>query len=177
MRRASILVVFVLLLAVAAEAGEIARSGSWGIQTSLGVATATGPGASTIGAKFFVSHNAAIRLEAGVTVISPPGGGSTTGYAFGGGFEYHWPPVGSVTPYIGLEAGYGSASLSGGGSSPYVIGARAVAGGEYFFSSNFSGAGEIGLGFASTNPGGAGSQSTNTFGTTGASLILTWYFN
>jgi hypothetical protein len=176
MRRVSFLVLLTVSLAALGQAGDMARSGSWGIQSAIGVSSATGPGAATIGVKFFVSREVAIRVEAGVTSISPPGGSTATGYAVGAGFEYHFAPVGGVSPYLGVQGGYGGSSVSGGGNTPSVFGARAVWGGEYFFSSNFSWAGEIGFGFSSYKP--ASGSSTNTFGTTGtAAFILSWYMN
>lgn len=155
---------------------SMAKSGQWGIQTSIGAAASPVLGTGTIGAKFLVSEDFALRIEAGINSLSPPGGGgSTTGYAVGGGFEYHLAGgMGNVSPYLGLQAGFGGGSVPGGGTTPTSISVVGVFGGEYFFSSNFSWAGELGLGFNST---GASGTTTTTIATGSATFIMTWYIN
>lgn len=173
-------VVFTLMLIVLVSSvgfsQSMAKSGQWGIQTSLGVASSPVAGANTVGFKFLASEDFAIRFEAGLASISPPGGGgSTTGFEVGAGFEYHLAGgMGNVSPYLGLQAGFGGGSVPGGGTTPTSISVVGVFGGEYFFSSNFSWAGEIGLGFNST---GASGTTTTSIGTGSATLIATWYIN
>ncbi|HTK80974.1 MAG TPA: hypothetical protein VL633_01665 [Bacteroidota bacterium] len=152
----------------------MAKSGQWGIQTSLGAGSQT---SSTIGLKFMASENLAVRVEAGFTSFSPGGGGSTSsGYGFGAGFEYHMTAVGGVSPYVGLGAGYNGVSIGGAANNPSTFNVLGFWGGEYFFSSNFSWAGQIGLGFNSFSPGGGGNSQT-TIGTTSLATTLTWYMN
>ena len=99
---------------------------------------------------------------------------TTTGYTFAGGLEYHFGVIGGVSPYLGAEISYTGFSISGGTSANTDLGLRAVVGGEYFFSNNFSWAGELGLGYDSNYIG--GTATTNTFiGTVGASFIITYY--
>ena len=186
MKNIALVLMAIALVGAVAHAADMPKQGQWGIQTSIGVASSPVLGSSTIGAKFMVSHNVAIRAEIGVTSVSPAGGGgSTTGFEIGAGFEYHLASApGNVSPYLGLQAGFGGGSVSGGGSTPSRFGVNAVFGGEYFFSSNFSAAGEVGIGFSSlsnqpaptvTDPTATGS--TTRFGTGSAIFILTWYMN
>jgi hypothetical protein len=67
----------------------------------------------------------------------------------------------------------------GGGSVPAGTAGNAFAinaafGGEYFFSNNFSLAGEVRFGFSSTNSAGA---TTTDVATGGVSLVGSWYIN
>jgi hypothetical protein len=186
MKNIALALMVIALLSTTGYAADMAKQGEWGIQTSLGVASSTILATSSVGFKFMVSHNVAIRAEAGFSTFSPAGGGgSTSGFEFGAGFEYHLTSApGSVSPYLGLQAGFGGGSVSGGGTTPSLIGANAVFGGEYFFSSNFSAAGEIGVGFSSlTNQPAPTPQdptatgSSTTFGTRSVIFIVTWYMN
>ena len=176
MKRIAFVLIAIAVLSTAAMAGDMAKSGSWGIQTAIGVASSPVLSASNVGVKFMASENLAIRVEVGFVTISPPGGGgSTSGYQVGAGFEYHMESKGgSVSPYVGLQAGYGGGSLPGGGTTPNSFAVNGVWGGEYFFSSNFSWGGEVGIGFLST---GASGNTTSAFGTTSATMIATWYLN
>ena len=104
MKKIALVLIAIAVLSAAAMAGDMAKSGQWGIQTSLGAASGS---SSTIGLKFMASENFAVRVEAGFQSFSPGGGGSSTsGYGFGAGFEYHMTAVGGVSPYVGLGAGY-----------------------------------------------------------------------
>ena len=127
------------------------------------------------------SENIAIRVEAGFNSYSPGGGGSsTTGYGVGAAFEYHMTAVGGVSPYVGLGLGYVGVSLPNlpsGQSNPNQFNVSGFWGGEYFFSSNFSWAGQIGLTFSSYSSGVTGSSASTTIGTANADMILTWYLN
>src|SRR5436309_2222992 len=159
-RVALTLMAMLLIVSIASSQGTMAKSGQWGVQTSIGLSSSPILSTATIGAKFMASDNLAIRVEAGFassTPPSPPTGSSsaTTGYGFGGGFEYHMDSKGgSVSPYVGLEAGYGGGSTPSPSTgtappTPALFGVEGVVGGEYFFSSNFSWGGEIGVGFQS----------------------------
>ena len=186
MRRMALVVLSAVATISVAQAGDMARSGEWGIQSALSVGSSPVLATTAVGAKFMVSHAVAVRAEVGFQTVSPAGGGnSVTGYEFGAGFEYHLTSApGNVSPYVGLQLGFGGGSTGGGGNTPMRFGANAVFGGEYFFSSNFSAAGEIGIGFNSLSnqpaptiqdPNATGS--TTTFGTGSAIFILTWYMN
>ncbi len=182
MKKIALVLIAIAIVSTAAIAGDMAKSGQWGVQTSLGVASSPQP-ISTLGLKFMASENLAVRIEAGFGSFSPGGSGSSTssGYAFGAGFEYHMTAVGGVSPYVGLQAGYGGESTPTptGGTSTNAsnVSVNGVWGGEYFFSSNFSWAGEIGLGFVSSSSGVTGASSSSTIGTGSATVILTWYLN
>jgi len=179
MKKIALVLMAIAIVSTAAMAGDMAKSGQWGVQTSLG----SGNGSTaTVGLKFMASENLAIRVEAGFNSFSPGGSGSssTTGYGFGAGFEYHMMAVGGVSPYVGLGAGYSGSSLPNlpaGQSNPNQFNVQGYWGGEYFFSSNFSWAGQIGLGFTSTSSGISGASASSNFGTTSAQFILTWYLN
>lgn len=181
MKQIALVLFAIAVLTSAAMAGDMAKSGQWGIQTSIGVASSP-QSVSSIGLKFMASENLAIRIEAGFGSFSPGGtGSSTSGYQFGAGFEYHMTAVGNVSPYVGLQAGYGGESVpvptGGSAANASNINVRGVWGGEYFFSSNFSWAGEIGLGFTSKSSGVTGASSSSTIATGSATFILTWYLN
>jgi hypothetical protein len=171
------LMVSVLLLAAAGALvfAEGAPKGSeFGIQTSLGVTNSpVGGGVSSIGAKFFLTDAVALRAEFGL-LSSSGGGTTTTGFEFGVGGEYHFAGKGGVSPYIGAQFGYGGGSVPGGAAAPSIFAILAAFGGEYFFSSNFSLAGEVRFGFSSENAAGV---TTSNIGTAGVGLIGTWYIN
>ena len=84
--------------------------------------------------------------------------------------------VGGVSPYVGLGAGYSGWSVSGATNNPSWFSVGGYWGGEYFFSSNFSWAGQLGVNFQSYSPGGAAPSQTN-IGTCSATMIATWYLN
>ena len=177
MKKIALVLIAIALISASALAGDMVKSGQWGIQTSLGVAGSPVIGTNSAGVKFMASENLAVRVELGFTSFSPAGGGgSTSGYALGAGFEYHMESKGgNVSPYVGLQAGYGGGSAPGGGTTPTVFAVNGVFGGEYFFSSNFSVGGEVGLGFASAGASGATSTGIGTFGV--GNWIATWYLN
>jgi hypothetical protein len=178
MKKIALVLMAIAIVSSAALAGDMAKSGQWGIQTSLGLASGT---SSTVGFKFMASENLAIRVEAGFNSFSPGGGGSSTsGYGFGAGFEYHMSAVGDVSPYVGLGVGYVGISLPNlpaGQSNPSQFNVSGFWGGEYFFSSNFSWAGQIGVTFSSTSSGVSGASSSTNIGTGSATMIATWYLN
>ena len=186
MKKVALVLMAIVLVGSVAMSQGMAKSGQWGIQTSLGVASSPVRTTPTVGLKFMASENLAVRVEAGFNSYSPAGGGNTTtGYAFGAGFEYHMTAVGSVSPYVGFQAGYGGGSTGGGGSTQTSFGAAGVWGGEYFFSSNFSWGGEVGIGFTSTSNVLTGVDinglpiygTRSEIGTGSATLIATWYLN
>ena len=177
MKRIALVLMAIVVVSAVAFSGDMAKQGAWGVQTSLGFASATGVGAVTTGWKFRVSDNMAVRAEVGFSSFSPAGGGgSSSGYGFGAGFEYHWNPsgMGNVSPYVGAGLGYGGSSAAGGGTSPTSLTVGGFVGGEYFFSSNFSVAGQVGLGFNSAGVSGA---TNSTIGTMNAAGIWTWYLS
>src|SRR5258708_3904133 len=109
MKKIALVLIAIAIVSSAAIAGDMAKSGQWGIQSSLGAGSGS---SSTLGLKFMASENLAVRVEAGFESFSPGGGGSSTsGYGFGAGFEYHMTAVGGVSPYVGLGAGYVGVSL------------------------------------------------------------------
>ncbi len=181
MKKIALVLMAIALISASALAGDMAKQGQWGIQTSLGIAsqpvTLAGqlPVAS-VGAKFMVSENIAVRVELGFVSSSPSGGGgSTSGYNIGAGFEYHMESKGgNVSPYVGAQLGFAGMSVPGGGTTPTSFSVGGVFGGEYFFSSNFSWGGELGIGFNSQGVSGA---TTTTIATGSATMIATWYLN
>jgi len=187
MKKIALVLIAIALISSVAMAGDMAKSGQWGVQTSLGAGSNN---TATIGLKFMASENLAIRVEAGFGSVSPANGsGSTSDYGFGAGFEYHMTALGSVSPYVGIGAGYSGVSVSNqpaGQSNPAYFNVQGYWGGEYFFSSNFSWAGQIGIGYtghtnqAYQDPNDATKTlygTDNTIGTTSATMILTWYLN
>jgi len=187
MKRIAFLLIAIAIISSAAMAGDMAKSGQWGVQTSLGLAsaplTSTGaPSNSTVGLKFMASDNMAVRVEAGFASMSV-NGVSNSSYGFGAGFEYHMESKGgSVSPYVGLGLGYYGVSVNGASNTPSTFSVDGVFGGEYFFSSAFSWAGQVGIGYL--NESNAYYDATNNsyssasvFGTVSATMILTWYVN
>lgn|GEM_PF-1795026 len=191
MKQIALVLMAIAIVSASALAGDMAKSGQWGVQTSLGAASSPVQSTGTIGLKFMAAENVAVRVEVGLSSNSAAGGGSsTTGYAVGAGFEYHMTAVGGVSPYVGLQAGYASGSVPAPAvgtapPTPAAIAVTGVWGGEYFFSSNFSWGGEIGVGFASLSnqytgldaQGNPTYGSSSSIGTGSATLILTWYLN
>jgi hypothetical protein len=182
MKNIAFVLLAIVLVSSIAISGDVAKSGQWGINTSLSLQTA-GVGFNSAGFKFMATDNIAIRAAVGFTSMNSGGTNSTTtsGYGFGAGFEYHMAAIGGVSPYLGLEAGYAGTSypnLPSGMSNPNSFSLAGVYGGEYFFSSNFSLAGEVGIGFNSYSSGVSGASAATTFGTIGvAGLTATWYLN
>jgi len=168
-----VILAIVLVSSLTFAEGE-AKSGQFGLQTGL-VFTGVGLGfVGDIGAKYMITDSIAIRAALGLLNISSSGN-STTLYDLGAGFEYHFAGKGGVSPYAGAEISYSGASFSAGGDTPSEFGLDGVFGGEYFFSSNFSWAGEARLGFVFDDDG-AGTK-TNFIGTLGFATFLTWYIN
>jgi hypothetical protein len=184
MKKIALVLLAMVLVSSIAISGDMAKSGQWGINTSLSIATpSSGLSVNAAGFKFMATDNVAVRASVGFTSFNSGGTNSTTtsGYSFAAGFEYHMTAIGGVSPYLGLQAGYGGASLpnlASGYSNPNVFTVAGVYGGEYFFSSNFSLAGEVGIGFSSSNSGYPNASAQTTFGTVGvAGLVATWYLN
>jgi hypothetical protein len=149
------------------------KSGEFGIQTDVTL-TGTNFGAfGSFGAKFWATD--ALALRAGVGFASRTGGNQAgTGYDLGAGAEYHFTAIGGVSPYVGAQASYSGGMPSGGGAAQSDFSVNAVLGAEYFFSSNFSWAGEFRFGYDTFNDG----TTTFTFlGTDWGAMIFTWYIN
>ena len=168
------ILVFLFVVSFAFAEGA-PKSGDLGIQGGVvftGVLYSSPYG--TLGAKYYVTDSIALRAAVGLYNTSAAGG--NTGYDVGVGFEYHFGVKGGVSPYAGAEISYSGESLSGGAAASSAVGIRAVLGGEYFFSNNFSWAGEIGLGYNSFYNPGPPATTTSTIGTVGLGSFLTYYF-
>ena len=84
MKKVALVLMAIVLVGSVAMSQGMAKSGQWGVQTSLGAGSVT---TSTIGFKFMASENLAVRAEVGLNSYSPGGGGNTqTGYGVGAGF-------------------------------------------------------------------------------------------
>jgi Outer membrane protein beta-barrel domain len=175
MKRLLLVLVAVLAINFSVMADGAPRKGTIGIQTAVGVATNTGlaPGGA-LGAKFFITDAIAVRASLGFSSSTTSGGGGGTEFDLGAGFEYHFGGKGGVSPYAGAELGYSIGSPAGGGNATNVFAVNGVFGAEYFFSSNFSLAGELMLGYASST---TGPFTSSAFATGAALFILTWYLN
>jgi hypothetical protein len=176
MKNIALVLLAIVLVSSIAVSGDMAKTGQWGVNSALGFSTVGPVGVQAVGFKFMATDNVAIRAGVGFSSFSPAGGGgSSSGYLFGAGFEYHMTAVGGVSPYLGIQAGYAGASIANNtGSNPTAFTVNGVYGGEYFFSSNFSLAGEVGIGYTSQGVSGA---MNSTFGTGAANFIATWYLN
>jgi len=171
MKRLVLAILAVVLVSCSAFAEGAATPGQFGLQTAVTFTNV--PGFSgDLGAKYIITNNIALRAALGLSSTSAAGA-STTFFDVAAGFEYHFGGKGGVSPYAGAEISYSGASIPV-GKGPSSFGVNGVFGGEYFFSSNFSVAGEARLGFRSDNA--AGTTST-TFGTAGIATFLTWYIN
>lgn len=190
MKKLGFILLAVVFVSSLAFAGDMAKSGAWGIQSSLGIASSngvSGPGFSTIGAKYMLNENLALRGEVGYGTYTPANSnvGSGNSLGIGVGVEDHMTAVGGVSPYVGLQFGYGtgSPSLPNGTSSsnnPATMNFKLAWGGEYFFSSNFSWAGELGVGYwmiSNQSDGNGGTASAKMIYTNSATMIFTWYMN
>ncbi len=177
MKRLLFLVLVLACVATLAFSEGAPKGGEFGIQGSLAF-TATGNSPffpmGSLGAKYFITDAIAVRAGVGFDNVAS-GGTSFTGYDLAAGFEYHFGGRNGVSPYAGAQVSYSGSSLSAGGSTASDFGVRAVFGGEYFFSNNFSWAGELGLGFDSFKNA-AGTTATS-IGTAAFTTALTWYIN
>jgi len=167
-----ILVTLFLALTFAVAFGQGApKAGEVGVQGSVVFTNISGGSAGAVGIKYLVTEK--IGLRAGIGILNQSSAGvSTTLYSLGVGFEYHFAGAGGVSPYVGAQLSYSGESVSSGGSTPTDFGLAGVLGGEYFFSSNFSVAGEARLGFESAN---TGAVTATSIGTLGFATYLTWY--
>jgi hypothetical protein len=166
-----IMATVVICLTVDAQ-GAFPKAGQFGLQTDL-VFTSTGFGnAGDVGAKIMITDNLALRLALGVQGSTLSLSSINTLVDLGAGLEFHFRIKGGVSPYLGVEVSTNVASFTDVDYLSYGGGICAVFGGEYFFSSNFSWAGEARVGgiYFAEPPSGA-------IGTLGFATFLTWYFN
>jgi outer membrane protein W len=176
MKKLLLPIVVLLFIGMLAFAEGAPKGGDFGINTVV-LITSTGASGGALGAKYFATDNIGFRAALGLENASSAGA-STTGYDFGVGFEYHFGGKGGVSPYAGAELGYSGAAYSAGGPTPSEFAINGVFGAEYFFSSNFSWAGEIQVGYTSQNTVVAGTTvNTTYFGLGSVNIILTWYIN
>lgn len=174
MKRLFLVVLAVALVSSLAFAEGAPKAGEFGLQGAFTL-TSVGLGSTfDVGLKYLITDSVALRAALGLANVSATGG-STTYYDLGAGLEYHFGGKGGVSPYAGVEVSYSGLSFSTGGSTPSDFAFAAMFGGEYFFSSNFSWAGEARLGFDSAKT--AGGATTTTIGTIGVGSFLTWYLN
>jgi hypothetical protein len=172
MKKLVLVILAVVLVSSSTFAEGAANAGQFGLQTAL-TFTSVGLGfAGDLGAKYLITSNIAVRAALGLSSTSAAGA-STTLFDVAAGVEYHFGGKGGVSPYAGAEISYSGASVPA-GKGPSSFGLNGVFGGEYFFSSNFSWAGEARLGFRSDNAAGA---TATTIGTAGIATFLTWYIN
>jgi hypothetical protein len=178
MKKLLLPILVLILIGMLAFAEGAPKGGDLGIQG--GVVFTNLPGGTSpngsLGAKYFINDNIAVRAGFGIVNVSA-GGASSTGYCFGGGFEYHLGVKGAVSPYVGAAISYSGESLSGGAAGLSDLGIKAVFGAEYFFSNNFSWAGELGLGYDSFYNPGPPAATTTSIGTIGFGSFLTYYLN
>ena len=172
MKKIVLVILAAALVSSLAFAEGAAAAGQIGLQAGV-VFTGTALGnAGDVGAKYMITDAIALRAALGLLNISS-GGDSTTLFDLGVGFEYHFGGKGGVSPYAGAEISYSGASVPV-GDNPSQFGVVGVFGAEYFFSSNFSWAGEGRLGFIFDDNAGV---KTNFIGTLGFASFLTWYIN
>lgn len=182
MKKLFLIIIAVLTIGTLAHAQGAPKAGEFGIQGALTFTSVGGPifpnfpspASGAVGAKYWINNDIAVRAALGFLNTAATGG-STTLYDLGAGFEYHFGGKGGVSPYAGAEISYSAESISAGGGTPSDFAVKGVFGGEYFFSSNFSWAGELGLGFDSFKN--AAGNTTTTIGTLGFATFLTWYIN
>jgi outer membrane protein W len=194
MKKLAFVFLALVLVSSLAFSGDVAKSGEFAIQTSLGIASGNniaGPGFSTLGVKYMLNDMWALRGEVGYATMSPANSNlsSSNSFGIGAGIEDHMSANGGVSPYWGVQFGYGTGSPSTASgqtapSNPSTINFKAVLGGEYFFTSNFSWAGELGLGYWMVNNqqyqdanNVTQSGSTKLLSTGSATVILSWYIN
>jgi hypothetical protein len=171
MKKLVLVILAIVVVSSSAFAEGAPTPGQLGLQTAVTFTNVPGF-TGDLGAKYIITSNIAVRAALGLSSTSS-GGASTTFFDLAAGVEFHFGGKGGVSPYAGAEISYSGASVPV-GKGPSSFGVNGVFGGEYFFSSNFSWAGEARLGFRTDNV--AGTTST-TFGTAGIATFLTWYIN
>ena len=174
MKKIILVLVAVVAINFSAMADGAPRKGAFGIQSAVGLTSTGLSPTGSLGAKFFITDAMALRASLGFSSSTTSGGGGGTGFDLGAGFEYHFGGKGGVSPYAGAELGYSIGSPAGGGNATNVFAVNGIFGAEYFFSSNFSWAGELMLGYASSS---TGPVTSSAFATGAALFILTWYLN
>jgi hypothetical protein len=124
-----------------------ARGGRIGLQGGA-IFTGIGQYAGAIGVTHMANDDIALRADAGVRRQSYSAApGTITVYDLGLGLEYRFAGKGGVPPYVGAPFDYSGESISPEADTPSDLGIMALFGGEYFFSGNFSWAGEARVGF------------------------------
>ena len=171
-----IILVFVAVVAInfSVMADGAPKKGLFGIQTAVGLTSTSFSASGFLGAKYFFTDAIAARASLGFANSTVGAAGGGTGFDLGAGFEYHFGGKGGVSPYAGAELGYSIGSPAGGGTSSNDFVVDGVFGAEYFFSSNFSWAGEVRLGYTTGSNAGT---NFSIFGTDWAAFILSWYLN
>lgn len=166
------LLVVVVVAVVSAYGFAQAKAGEIGIQGGSTVFTTTSLGpAEAVGVKVVVADNIALRADLGLESFAF-GGSTETLLDAAAAVEFHFGGKGGVSPYAGGEVSYSTGTFTGLPTPYSTFGVAGLIGGEYFFSSNFSWAGEARLGFISeSNP------TMTILGTFGFASFLTWYLN
>ena len=172
MKKLVLVTLAILLAGGFALAEGIASPGQFGLQTAVTLTNAGLSPSFDVGAKYILTTNIALRAALGL-LSSSSAGSSTTYFDLGAGFEYHFGGTGGVSPYAGAEISYSTTSAPG-GNGQSQFGLAGVFGGEYFFSSNFSWAGETRLGVLLDHSAGV---NTTILGTIGFATFLTWFIN
>jgi hypothetical protein len=132
---------------------------------------------SGVGAKWYVANDIALRVLLGLGSNQVAGTGidsattlTSTSFGIGVGGEYHFRPLYSTSPYVGLQVGFTSTSTdvpeeSGTATDKTTsFGVTALAGFDWFFTRGLAVGAEMGLGFVSnggTTVTGASKPSTS----------------
>jgi outer membrane protein W len=171
-----VLIMFAAIVAGSLAFGQVtARGGQIGLQAGT-IFTGIGEYTGAIGVKYLVNDAIALRADAGVRHYSySTNSGTITAYDLGLGLEYHFEGKGGVSPYVGALFNYSGESVSPKVDTPSDLGLMALFGGEYFFSSNFSWAGEARIGYDYYKS--AAGDTITTIGTYGFATFLTYYFS
>ena len=174
MKKLLLVLAAVVLISAFTYAEGAPKAGEFGIQGGVTFTGVFGPliAAGDLGAKYWLSNALALRAGVGFDNNAAPAL-TTTAYDLGVGFEYHFAGKGGVSPYAGAALSYSGESFSTGGPTASDFGVKLIFGGEYFFSDNFSWAGELGLGYLSAYNGATTTTLLTTFG---MGTFLTYYF-
>ncbi|HWF45275.1 MAG TPA: hypothetical protein VG537_11590 [Candidatus Kapabacteria bacterium] len=136
---------------------------------------------SGIGAKWYVANDIALRVLLGLSsaqnvdsLVDPTKTLSTTTFGIGVGGEWHFRPLWSTSPYVGLQIGFTSTSqdidVGEAGASKIetdkstTFGVTPFAGFDWFFTHGMAVGAEMGLAFVSrggTLPNGTSKTSTS----------------
>jgi hypothetical protein len=129
-------------------------------------------GLPTVGGAYFLSDNAALRLDLGLD-INKPGSGQDPlfGFSVEGGYRMYLGKYGRFSPFLQPGLFFAKAAERGDFGRLMVLQANIGLGGEFFITQNFSASAQAGVGLRFSNEFKAIRAATGTTG-----IFVNWYW-